>query len=224
MSAFWLAAVALAQEAPPPTESSDQPLAIPQGDAPPPPARRQPRRGPSDEAFRSQALTIRNVSEFYGTPGTVTTWGWGWGHVGVWTPPGIVREDDWAVFRGPVRLDVPGFLEITGDLPARMMLERRIQNARSASTALYATAVGGGIATVGGIIGMGDARTVQDYALWSQVTTVGVVALIGGAVGGSFPAARARRLATHPSETLTYDDALKRVEDYNANLRNRLAE
>lgn len=212
----FLAALAWAQEPPVTEEASDRPLAIPLDAVPPEP---RPQRPPAaDGRYRLEALSIRNVAEYYATPGTVTSYGWGWGRVGIWTPPSVVRQDDWAVFRGPVRLDVPSFLELTGDPMGRAQLDRRIQSARSASQALIATAIGGGAATIGGLIGIGNARTVQDEVLWRQVTTVGVVALVGGAVTSSFPAARARRLAAHPSETLSYDEAIERVEAYNANL------
>ncbi len=221
MTLLLLAALSFAQEAAEDgRETSDRPLAIPLDSAPPPSPEGAPSRNDwADEQYQSMALSIRNVSEFYSTPGTVTSWGWGWGRVGVISPPVVYRTDDWAVFRGPVRIDVPSFLDLTGDEPARMALEHQIQRSRSAAQGLYGAAVVGAVAGVGGLVGMGNARTVQQYATWSQVTTGGVIALIGGAIGGSFPAAKARHLALRPAETLSLDEATERVTAYNANLR-----
>ena len=78
------------------------------------------------------------------------------------------------------------------------------------------------VATVVGAVGMDSATSPGLRRRWSYVGTSGLGALVVGFVGGSFPATKARRLETMPSESQDYDALRAKVGAYNADLAESL--
>lgn len=205
-------------------EATDQPLAIPVGRQGPE-RRREGRPPPSEaqERYEANKLSVRTVAEYYASPGLVTHYGWGWGGVAVASPPTWVRDESWAVFRGPVRIDVPTYLQEVGDTTARMQLEQRVQRNAQASDVLLGVGIAGGVAGLVGLLGMDRARTLQDLSTWSEVATVGGVAFVGGLVTFGLPASKARRLQWEPETTLNLATVQEQVLEHNRSLRSQLA-
>lgn len=214
-----LALTALAQEA------TDQPLAIP-ADMPQP-REEGPWRGPrmnADAAARYEAekLIVRTVAEFHTGPTVVSHYGWGWGGVSVAGPAVVTAVEDWAVYKGPVRLDVPTYLGTIGDTAGQTALLHRIEKNQKLARTFLGVGIAGGVAGIAGLIGANNARTVQDYATWSQVAGVGAVAFVGGMVAAPFPARKSRDLSWKPSETLALENVQEAVLGHNRDLRRRL--
>jgi hypothetical protein len=171
-------------------------------------------------------LAVHSLAEYYVEPGVTTYYGTGWRHFG-WgvattTPAAIERVDDWAVFEGEHRLDVPTYLETIGDSNGKIDLQRRITSNRSAGTALEVIGAAGVVAALAGVIGVESATTIDQQVAWSDVSLGGLGAAIGGFVIGSFPANRAHRLESRPATTLDRHQVEDDVQDYNARLADKL--
>lgn len=220
--------------APPSSEApgpGEPPLAIPAPTSPPPPRVGEPGPPGSDAGaaharaireYRSRFLTVRPVSEAY----FGTSWSYGWyGHPGPWgggwiavPHPFVVRRDDWVVFQGPARIDVPRTLGALGDVTGQQQLERRIRAKRTASGVLYGVGAAGIVGTVVGLVGADQSQTYGELAQWQTVTWTGVGLMVGGFVGGSFPASRAYALQYEPEATFDMAELQGRVQDHNQRL------
>lgn len=184
-------------------------------------------RSEAISSYRTRHLAIRRISEIYGGGPTYTSsyyhsyGGWGFGSVHVMGSP-FYRLDTWAVFQGPERLSVPVYLDKVGDTARLQDLEKRVRSNRTASTSLFVLG-GAGVATsLVGLIGVDSATTEEQYLAWSAVSTSGVLAMVVGFVGGSFPASKARKLQYSAPHTLTLEEVEAAVRGYNGALREEL--
>ena len=69
---------------------------------------------------------------------------------------------------------------------------------------------------------MGQARKVDTYMTFNTVALSGLGLSVTGLLGGSFPSARANRLARYPSESLTAQEAQDYVDAHNDRLQQEL--
>jgi len=176
-------------------------------------------------SYQTQYLAVRSWQEVYAGTTTMVQQDWWYGYrYGMGTSvsfglPWVVREDRWGVFRGPHRISNLDYLTLVGRSDERVAVERKIRSKQRLGTAYYVLAGTGGAATVASLVGMNNARTVVAYEDWRTVGLVGVTALFGGVIGGSFPTAKARRLAGEPSEIRTFDEIQQEILEHNEALR-----
>jgi hypothetical protein len=229
--AFW-GGVATAQES---SDPNGGPLAIPGGAPPPPPAgqvRPKPRvepGPPSDDLaharaireYREQHLALRKVGTArIGVDYAYVPYG-GYGPYGpTWgiTPmphTWVVRGTEWAVFEGPNRIDVPTTFDALGDEAGLERVTRRIRTNRTLGNLGYAVGLGGLATSIVGLVQMDRSRSWSDELYWSQVSAAGVGLMIGGFVGGTFPAARAERLQHDHEVTFDLDALDERIDAHN---------
>lgn len=224
-----------AEPAPEAASSDDAPLAIPAATPSPGAAAASPRAGgPTAQggrvaalkSYRKDHLTIRRVSEFYASPGYVTTYGGGWGGRwgggwgwSVYTPPSVYAQDHWTVFEGEHRLTTPDFLEQVGNTSLASDVQRRIGTNKAIGAVCYAGAGLGLAATVAGFVGMDYANTDYEVNAWGTTALAGIGGIVGGLIGGSLTTNRAHRLEQWPELSVDYDEADASVEEYNDKLR-----
>jgi len=230
---------AQADEPPPAIPAEEGPPAV----APPPrptfqpPAQHSPQKLDALRQYQQERLNIHPETSYSGG-GTMVVggyWGgvwrptpWGGVHYGYYVPGAVVSEPitaehSWGVYRGPERLTTPDLLHAGGDDVRAGDLESDIRHAKAASTVWYGAA-GVGLATA--LTGMMGLVTVandrQDAQFFSQVALGGAGVAAIGLFGGSFPAARARRLRYDTADTLTVDEAHALIRHANEDLRNSL--
>ncbi len=242
------AALAAAEPDAPADEDSPIPLAIPVGESGPPPQfdgppddpRPMAIPGPSASAeevaarrqYARRHLSVRDTSEIVVSATTMMSpgWGYGWGGWGgwgwgggwggwAWTVPTATRVDSWAVLEGTRRLDVPRALDRLGDPGARMELERRVRVRRTWGHVITGVGAAGIAAGVVGLVGLDQARTLDEARAWSAMGTAGLVGGAGALVVGSFPSSRARRLLVDPTLTIDREQAAEQAEVHNEALR-----
>ncbi len=207
--------------APEPMVEAPRPLAIP-ADTPAPQGLPGRERASALRTYARKHLAVHSLAEVYATPATTTWWGGRWGGFATTTPGYLVASDTWAVFEGEHRLDVPSYLHLVGDDASKERLDHRISAHRSAGTALAVVGVAGLTATFAGLVGMEVANTLAAQRQWSAISLGGLGAGVGGLVIGSFPATRARRLATYPDRTLDRRQVEEAVEAYDVRLATEL--
>lgn len=144
-------------------------------------------------------------------------YGWGGGVVVTRDPVTVTRT--WAVYEGPVRLDVPRYLDLVGRDEDKRDLEGRISRKKWLSRTYYGVAVGGVAAIVAGSVGRATADTSEEAAQWGSVGAAGLGATVIGLIGGSFPAATANRLRTDFPRVTDIRDAQVAADAYNEELR-----
>lgn len=207
-----------------PQPSPERPLAIPGPGRPPalPPA---PDSAPrvadaydlrAVREYREHHLSVRTVTETWYT----TTWGpgWGWGWGPAWPQTWVHRDQRVLLFEGRRVIDVPTALSALGDVPAQQQLLHRISSQRTASTVLTSVGFAGMAATLIGLVGFDEARTLEQAEAWSIVSGAGAGVMLGGFIGGAFPAARARTLLMDPSATFEPGEAERRFREHDDRL------
>ncbi len=223
-------------------ETSERPLAIPASGRSPgaeplldrPPRPDRPRAEDFDvralREYRNHHLSLRTVADTW----ISTSWtGWGWGPGWAWGPgygygyaawprTWIHQDTRLVVFEGHVPLDVPATLGELGDVSAQQDLLRRIRRNRRATSVLDALGLLGLGVAVGGLVGLEDARTVEDQQTWGAISAGGAGLMLGGFVGSAFPGARAKRLLLDPTATFEPGEVERRVEEHNARLADAL--
>ncbi len=224
-----------ASEAEAPDTAAGPPLAIPApGEPPPRPA--DGRRGSQGRqhtaalrTYQREALTVRTLSEYYIQPGMTTYWGgggrWGWGGGWGWatsTPSTVYRVDEWAVFEGDARLDVPTLLDRLGDSTGKQDLERRIRTNRTVGTTLTTLGVVGLVGSVAGMIAAQNVSTADDYATLTTGALISGASGLGLLVSGSFPSSRSRRLGSLAELTMDRKQVEQHVATYDEQLADRL--
>ncbi|MCA9494696.1 MAG: hypothetical protein KC621_32430 [Myxococcales bacterium] len=219
---MWWMATAWAEDAEPAPPAPERPLAIPAPGRPPPMPPVEGRAPQVSDAYdlravreyREHHLTVRTITETWYT----TTWGPGWGWGPAWPQTWVHRDQRVLLFEGNRVIDVPTALSTLGDVPAQQQLLRRISNHRNAATALTAVGFTGMAATLVGLVGFDEARTLEQAQTWSLVSGTGAVVMLGGMIGGAFPAARARTLLMDPMATFEAGEAERRFREHDDQL------
>lgn len=178
-------------------------------------------------AYKAQRLVVREETEIRGggtSPQITGGVGGGWG-----SPMGTPMTTDpvytvqtWGVYQGKRRLTVPEYLEATDQGELAEALDVDIQRSRRQSRVLYGIGAVGVAAAGAGVVGQVTATDVERYTLYRTTATLGVVAAIGGFVGGSVPAARAKELEQEVSFRFTPEQVQPRLDAYNEALRLRI--
>lgn len=178
-------------------------------------------------AYKAQRLVVREETEIRGggtSPQITGGVGGGWG-----SPMGTPMTTDpvytvqtWGVYQGKRRLTVPEYLEATDQGELAEALNVDIQRSQRQSRVLYGVGALGVVAAGAGVVGQVTATDVERYALYRTTATLGVVAAIGGFVGGSVPAARAKELEQEVSFRFTPEQVQPRLDAYNEALRLRI--
>ncbi len=216
---------------------------LPPGGGPPlaQPGQGVPPSKPTDlralRTYRQGRLVLRAETEYHQGPATAWSfggggWGWGggypgWGWGGGYYGTTIINnptwtERTWGIYQGPERLSVPTFLETAGDLSKATELRSVIERKRKTAKAWYTVA---GVCAAGiltGVVGMGAAQEVDTYFIFNNVALGGLGVAVTGMLGGSFPSARASRLARYPSESLSAQEAQSYVDGHNERLQSEL--
>lgn len=208
----------------PPPPPDDRPLAIPADRWDP--AAADEARAAAIRAYRARHLAIRSWSELRST--TVYSdigYGYGYGYpyggyggvtIGM---PWFWSEERWSVYRGPQRLSNTRYLDLVGQQDEARDLDRRIRGNRTAAGVLYGVAAAGGVATVASLVGMDNATTLRSWEDWRVVGMAGLGGVFVGAISGSFPTARARRLGADPLAIRTWEALADEIADHNEALR-----
>ena len=178
-------------------------------------------------AYKAQRLMVREETEIRGggmSPQITAGVGGGWG-----SPMGTPMANDplylvqsWGIYQGKRRLTVPEYLDLTGQDALAEALDMDIQRSRRQSRVLYGIGVVGVVAAGAGVVGQLSATDAERYGLYRTTATLGVVAAIGGFVGGSIPAARAKELELEAGFRLTPEQVQPRLDAYNEALRLRI--
>lgn len=178
-------------------------------------------------AYKAQRLIVREEMEIRGggtSPQITGGIGGGWG-----SPMGVPMTNDplytvqtWGIYQGKRRLTVPEYLELTDQDELAEALELDIQRSKRQSRVLYGIGVTGVVAAGAGVVGQVSTDDVERYGLYRTTATLGVVAAIGGFVGGSIPAARAKELEQEAGFRLTPEQVQPRLDAYNEALRLRI--
>lgn len=185
-------------------------------------------RAAAIRAYRARHLAIRSWSELrsttvYSDLGYGLGYGYGYPYGGYGSVtvgmPWFWSEERWSVYRGPQRLSNPQYLDLVGRGDEAQALERRIRGNRTATGLLYGVAGAGGAATVASLFGMDNAHTLRAWEDWRIVGVAGLTSVFVGAVSGSFPAARARRLAADPMTIRSWDELSDEIAGHNEALR-----
>jgi hypothetical protein len=174
-------------------------------------------------AYRLRHLAVRTEVEYTGGTATVShsPYGWGYGGAVIDRDP-LQLHRSWAIYQGPMRLEVPTWLSLSGDEAGRSELEGRIERKRWLSRTYYGLAGVGVLGIAAAYIGgSSDAEWAQGYE-WGAIGAVGLGFAVGGLVGGSIPAASATRLRTDFTKTVDIVDAQKAVDARNEALRAEL--
>ena len=209
---------ALGPDTPPEPSASD--LALPGPDSRPHP------RGEGMTAetlksireYKARHLEVRNEMHFSGGGTSIVPWGFGM----VVSQDPISSSRTWAVYQGPLRLEVPRYLEVTHQEDLRKEVVAKVTRKQWLSRGFYGLAAGGVAAIVAGYVGNLNADSAEEAYQWSAVGTVGLGATVVGLVGGSIPAASARRLRGDFPKTLDIVDTQHRVDVENEQLRQDL--
>ncbi|MCB9699483.1 MAG: hypothetical protein H6738_22055 [Alphaproteobacteria bacterium] len=229
---WWLAAAlestspAWADDADPPPEVPERPLAIPASGRPPalppvadgPPSVANAYDPRAVREYREHHLSVRTITETWYTTTWGPGWGYGWGWGPAWPQTWVHRDQRVLLFEGRRVIDVPTALSTLGDVPAQQQLLRRISNQRTASTALTSVGFVGMAATLVGLVGFDQARTLEEAETWSVVSGAGAGVMLVGLIGGAFPAARARTLLMDPSATFQPGEAERRFREHDDQL------
>lgn len=180
--------------------------------------------------YRAQRLEVLPELEF--TPGYSTVYRrpWGWGPRGRYygyspvtvmhTPP--TAENSWGIYQGGARIDVPTWLELTGQYgeltEVTRTLEERTRRARVGYTLLGV----GAAALVGGTVARGLVETPEAYeaAAWTSLGGAGLT--IGGLLGGAIASGRADILRNRPAEYMDPGEVRGVADDYNDELAREL--
>lgn len=189
-------------------EPTDVPLAIPADGTPPTVATGEIPvvKPPIDETtlarirdYKLRHYSIRTETRYSGG-GTRTfsnPYSWGGGVYVTQDPISVTRS--WAVYKGPSRMDVPTYLQLTHEDEHYKDLTGRIQRTRILGYTYYGAAVAGIAAIVVGAAGVNLAEAEDEKTRWSTVGVIGVGTTIVGLIGGSLPMANARSLQTEYS-------------------------
>jgi len=227
--------VAAAQDQEPPEESvpPERPLAIPLTRQAPRPLP-EPARDEESEAekvsalrsYRNQFMAVRHYSGLaMGTTTVHTDWyggyGWGWGTVRTGVPY-YYRVDGWGVFVGPQRLETLSYLDHIGDLNTQQIVKQKTRSQRTLGAALYGLGAAGVVGSIVSSAGARGAQTQAEFTQWRWAGTASVGVILGGFIGGSFPMSKARRLLTHPGQSVDLATIEEQVADYNDALRAKL--
>lgn len=231
--------IARADEAPPAIPVQEAPPAVAPAPRPVPvgPPRHSAQKLDALRQYQQERLSIRPETSYSGG-GTMVVGGywaggwrptpWGGAHFGYYVPGAVISEPvtaqhSWGVYRGPERMTTPDLLRAGGDDVRASDLESDIHHAKTASTLWYGAA-GVGLATaLTGMMGLATvAEDRQDAQFFSQVALGGAGVAAIGLFGGSFPAAKARRLRYDTADTLSVDEAHTLIRHANEDLRNKL--
>lgn len=178
-------------------------------------------------AYKAQRMTVREETEIRGggmSPQITGGVGGGWG-----SPMGMPMTNDplysvqtWGIYLGKRRLSVPEYLELTEQDDLAAALDLDIQRSKRQSRVLYGIGIAGVAAAGAGVVGQVTTEDVERYGLYRTTAMLGVVAAIGGFVGGSIPAARAKELEDEASFRFTPEQVQPRLDTYNEALRLRI--
>ena len=178
-------------------------------------------------AYKAERLVVREETEIRGggsSPQITGGIGGGWG-----SPMGVPINSDplysvqtWGIYQGKRRLTVPEYLELTEQDDLSQALELDIQRSKRQSQVLYGIGVAGVVAAGAGVVGQVTAADAERATLYRRTATLGVVAAIGGFVGGSIPAARAKELEQEVDFRFTPEQVQPRLDAYNEVLRLRI--
>lgn len=128
----------------------------------------------------------------------------------------------WAVFEDRRRLQVPEYLDLVGNDALYRDLTGDIRRAGTWSDVWLATVVAGAVATVGGTIAFYEARDIQARYTADAVAGLGILGMIGGAIGRNITVSRVHDLRYRFGRTLDLADTRSEVEAYNRALKKRL--
>ncbi|MFT5584110.1 MAG: hypothetical protein ACI9VR_001695 [Cognaticolwellia sp.] len=178
-------------------------------------------------AYKAERMVVREETEIRGggsSPQITGGIGGGWG-----SPMGVPMTNDplysvqtWGIYLGKRRLTVPEYLELTDQDVLAQALDLDIQRSKRQSRVLYGIGVAGVVAAGAGVVGQVTTTDAERYTLYRTTATLGVVAAIGGFVGGSIPAARAKELEMEVDFRFTPDQVQPRLDAYNEALRLRI--
>lgn len=177
--------------------------------------------------YKAQRLSIREETELRGggvssvyQPGYGVTAGTGVMQPVITDPYYTVQT--WAVYEGDQRLSVPDYLLLTGQEELAEALLLDIQRSERQSKLLYGMGVAGVVLSGVGVIGQINSTDADSYALYRGAALGGVVLAVGGFVGGSLPASRARGLQEDVGYRFTVEQVQPRLDAYNEQLRRDL--
>jgi len=222
--------LALGLSAAPAFAQEDRPLAIPNDSVATPQLALPPMTSEQARAarqYRAQRLMLQSETELHGGGGTVIHHNYGprrYGHYGmsyVARDP-IYAVPSWGIYRGPERLTVPEYLGSVGRVGQKADLEAKVERLERRSKRWYTLGTLGILTTIGGVV---TQIAVDDPATryYSHYATLGGAgAMVVGFVGGSFPNAKADQLENDPAEWLEAGQIQQEIDDYNADLGNRL--
>jgi len=226
---------------PPPFTQPDPSLAIPADDTP----RARPQQQRADgqrpaqhrdspgetmarlqlaRSYQAQRLEVLTELEF--TPGTTTVhrgpnWGarrrYGWSPVNVTHTPATI-ERQWGIYQGSSRVDVPTYLDLTGQVSERQALDDKLGKLTRRSQVGMIVGGVGVAALVGGIVTMGFADTPEADAAASAAVAGGAVFTFGGLIGAAIPAGRADKLRYRPADYMALTEVRAEVDVYNDEL------
>ena len=227
---------------PPPFTQTDPELAIPADKAP----GKRPGQGPAQHrdspgetmarlqlarSYQAQRLEVLTELEF--TPGTTTTmrggpgpyWGprrrYGWSPTTVThTPASIERQ--WGVYQGSSRVDVPTYLNLTGQIGEAQALDDQL--AKLSRRSRVGLTVGGvGVAAlIGGVVAMGLADTPEAGAAASAAVGGGAALTFGGLIGGAISSGRVDKLRYRPADYMELGEVRAAINVYNDELADEL--
>lgn len=146
-------------------------------------------------AYRARHYAIRTETHTSGGGTRVWSSPYAWGGTMVTREP-IVTTRTWAVYEGPVRLDVPQYYALAGETERHDFLAQRIAMKQWLGRTYYAGAAGGIAAVIVGAIGVSATDNTEKKDKWAQVGVTGLGVAVIGLIGGSLPIANAQRLKT----------------------------
>jgi len=148
--------------------------------------------------------------------------GYGWGTFFSVGPTFATPHHEWLVVKGPAVMDVPSFLELTGETARRDDLLLKVRRNKRYATGLGGVAVLGAVGLVGGMIAEMNATTPEEAFQGAQMYNYGAVALASGLVLASIPLGRTKRLLQQPAASMSPDEAAQIIRVHNDALRHSL--
>ena len=136
--------------------------------------------------------------------------------------PYVHTTQNFSIYQGRTRLDVPDFLGTVGEPGLRASLDQDILRANRAATAWNAVTGIGVAGVVVGAVGMSGARSAYEYYSYANVATAGLVTTLSGALFSSITSSKSFKLRRYPSASIGVDQAERLADQYNDQLRQQL--
>ncbi len=171
--------------------------------------------------YRRRRLEVRGEVSYSGGGSSVSPSPFGMGGVSITQDP-ISSSRSWAVYEGPLRLDVPSYYASVGQFEKSRALTSRVKRKQWVSRIYYGVGVAGVVTSVVGYFGSLDANSPEEARTWATVGAVGLGASLVGMIGGSFPAASASKLRSQYSKSVDIGEAQQAVEAQNERIRSEL--